>query len=173
MTQQMWLGGFTIVYIIAMIWLSWWAGKRFVENEGEFMLGGRQFNSFLSVVGLVSILVSGGWLPAIVLYGYLFGVGGTWFYFGWGLALVLTMLLWGGFWRASGAYTPSEWFEYRYGRVGRLAIALVILCAVLAIIGWQWVGSGAAVAGALSISTNQAILLIGIPVIIYVVLGGI
>jgi SSS family solute:Na+ symporter len=173
MTQAAWLGGFTVVYIVAMIGLSWWAGKRFVENEGEFMLGGRQFNSFLSIVGLVSILVSGGWLPAIVLYGYLFGVGGTWFYLSWGLALLVTMLLWAGFWRASGAYTPSEWFEYRYGRVGRLAIALVILFAVLAIIGWQWVGSGAAVAGALGISSNQAILLIGIPVIIYVVLGGI
>ncbi len=173
MTQAAWLGSFTVVYIIAMIGLSWWAGKRFVENEGEFMLGGRQFNSFLSIVGLVSILVSGGWLPAIVLYGYLFGVGGTWFYLSWGVALVVTMLLWAGFWRASGAYTPSEWFEYRYGRAGRLAIALVILLAVLAIIGWQWVGSGAAVAGALGISVNQAILLIGIPVIIYVVLGGI
>jgi SSS family solute:Na+ symporter len=173
MTQAAWLGSFTVVYIIAMIGLSWWAGKRFVENEGEFMLGGRQFNSFLSIVGLVSILVSGGWLPAIVLYGYLFGVGGTWFYLSWGVALVVTMLLWAGFWRASGAYTPSEWFEYRYGRAGRLAIALVILLAVLAIIGWQWVGSGAAVAGALGISVNQAILLIGIPGIIYVVLGGI
>ena len=173
MTQQMWLGGFTVAYIIAMTALSWWAGKRFVENEGEFMLGGRQFNSFLSMVGLVSILVSGGWLPAIVLYGYLFGVGGAWFYLSWGLAILVTGLLWAGFWRASGAYTPSEWFEYRYGRVGRLAIALVILLAVLAIIGWQFVGSGAAVAGALGISTNLAIVLIGAAVILYVALGGI
>jgi SSS family solute:Na+ symporter len=173
MTQQMWLGGFTVAYIIAMVALSWWAGKKFVENEGEFMLGARQFNSLLTVVGLVSILVSGGYLPAIVLYGYLFGVGGTWFYLSWGLAILVTGFLWAGFWRASGAYTPSEWFEYRYGRTGRLAINLVILLAVLAIIGWQWVGSGAAVAGALSISTTAAILLISIPVIIYVVLGGI
>jgi SSS family solute:Na+ symporter len=169
----MWLGGFTVAYIIAMTALSWWAGKRFVENEGEFMLGGRQFNSLLTVVGLVSILVSGGYLPAIVLYGYLFGVGGMWFYLSWGLAILVTGLTWAGFWRASGAYTPSEWFEYRYGRAGRLAIALVILLAVLAIIGWQFVGSGAAVAGALGISENLAIVGIGAAVIFYVVLGGI
>jgi SSS family solute:Na+ symporter len=172
-TTEIWLGGAVIVYVIAMMVLSWWAGKYYVEHEGQFMLGGRQFNSFLSVVGNTSILVSGGWLPAIVLYGYLFGVGGTWFYLAWGIALFVTMLLWAGLWRISGAYTPSEWFEYRYGRIGRLAVALIILLAVLAITGWQFVGSGASVAGVFGISETVAILLIGAAVIVYVALGGI
>lgn len=173
MTTEVWLGGSVIVYVIAMMGLSWWAGKHYVEHEGQFMLGGRQFNSFLSLVGNTAILISGGWLPAIVLYGYLFGVGGMWFYLSWGIALFVTMLFWAGLWRVSGAYTPSEWFEYRYGRIGRLAVALIILLAVLAIIGWQFVGSGAAVAGVFGISPTVAILLIGAAVIVYVALGGI
>lgn len=173
MSTATFLASFTVAYILAMIALSWWAGKKFVGNEGEFMLGGRQFNSFLSTIGNSSILISGGFVPAIVLFGYLYGVGGAWYYVGWGVGMLVTMLLWAGFWRSSGAYTPTEWFEYRYGRGGRLAISFIILVAILAIIGWQFLGSGATMAGALGISTTQSIVFIGIAVIIYVMLGGV
>lgn len=173
MSSSVFLAGFTAAYILAMMALSWWAGRKFIASEGEFMIGARQFNAFLSTIGNTAILISGGYLPGIVAFGYLFGVGGTWFYIGWGTGALVTMLLWAGFWRASGAYTPTEWFEYRYGRAGRLAISFVILAAILAIIGWQFVGSGATMAGALNITTTQAILIIGGAVIIYVALGGI
>ncbi len=173
MSTTAFLASFTAAYILAMMALSWWAGKKFVTSEGEFMIGARQFNTFLTMVGLTAILISGGYLPGIVLYGYLFGVGGAWFYIGWITGALVTLLLWAGFWRVSGAYTPTEWFEYRYGRVGRLAISFIIIIAVLAIVGWQFVGSGATMAGALNITTTQAILIIGAAVIIYVALGGV
>jgi len=173
MAGSSWMVGVTIIYILAMIVLSWWVGKKTTSNETEFMIGGREFTPLMTAVGNGSILISGGYLPGIVMYGYMFGVGGMWFYLGWGTGALVALLLWAGFWRTSGAVTPTEWFEYRYGRGGRLAITVVILLASLAILGWQYVGSGGILAGALGISTPAAIAIVGIVVTLYVALGGI
>jgi len=173
MAGSSWMIGVTIVYILAMVILSWWVGKKTTSNETEFMIGGREFTPLMTAFGNGSILISGGYLPGIVMYGYMFGVGGMWFYLGWGTGALVALLLWAGFWRTSGAMTPTEWFEYRYGRGGRLAITIVILLASLAILGWQYVGSGGILAGALGISTPVAIAIVGIVVTLYVALGGI
>lgn len=173
MAGSTWMISVTIIYIVAMIILSWWVGKKTTSNENEFMIGGREFTPLMTAIGNSSILISGGYLPGIVMYGYLFGMGGMWFYLGWGTGALVALLFWAGFWRTTGAVTPTEWFEYRYGRGGRLAITVVILLASLAILGWQYVGSGAVIAGALGISTPMAILLVGLVVTLYVALGGI
>jgi len=173
MAGSSWMIGVTIVYILAMVILSWWVGKKTTSNETEFMIGGREFTPLMTAFGNGSILISGGYLPGIVMYGYMFGVGGMWFYLGWGTGALVALLLWAGFWRTSGAMTPTEWFEYRYGRGGRLAITIVILLASLAILGWQYVGSGGILAGALGVSTPVAIAIVGIVVTLYVALGGI
>lgn len=173
MEGSSWMITVTIVYILAMIILSWYVGKKTTSNETEFMIGGREFTPLMTAIGNGSILISGGYLPGIVMYGYMFGMGGMWFYLGWGTGALVALLLWAGFWRTTGAVTPTEWFEYRYGRGGRLSITVVILLASLAILGWQYVGSGGILAGALGISTPLAILIVGIVVTLYVALGGI
>ena len=48
------------------------------------MVGGREFTAFMTAIGNGSILISGGYLPSIIMYGYMFGMGGMWFYLGWG-----------------------------------------------------------------------------------------
>ncbi len=173
MAGSSWMVGVTVVYILAMVVLSWYVGKKMTNNETEFMIGGREFTPFMTAVGNSSILISGGYLPGIVMYGYMFGMGGMWFYLGWGTGALVALLFWAGFWRTTGAVTPTEWFEYRYGKNGRIAITFVVLLASLAIIGWQYVGCGAIIAGALGISPKAAIALVGIVVTLYVALGGI
>lgn len=165
--------GFTVVYFIAIMVLSFVVGKKYVQNEKDFMIACREFGGFLTLVGNTSILYSGGWLPGVVTFGFLFGFGGAWLYLGWGTGALVALLLWAVFWRQTGALTPSEFFEYRYGRWGRIAAVVIILFASIAIIGWQYVGSGAIIAGALKISVTQGILLMGILVTLYVLMGGI
>ena len=106
--------------------LSWIIGKKTTKDETEFMVGGREFTAFMTAIGNGSILISGGYLPSIIMYGYMFGMGGMWFYLGWGTGALVAWLCWAGFWRTSGALTPTEWFEYRYGKGGRMAITIVI-----------------------------------------------
>lgn len=173
MSGSAWMVTVTVIYILAMIVLSWYVGKKMTNNETEFMIGGREFTPIMTAIGNGSILISGGYLPGIVMYGYMFGMGGMWFYLGWGTGALVALLCWAGFWRTTGAVTPTEWFEYRYGKGGRIAITFVVLLATLAIMGWQYVGAGGTVAGALGISTPMAILIIGVAVTLYVALGGI
>lgn len=173
MTSQGWMILITVIYIAAMMVLSWFIGKKTTKDETEFMVGGREFTPFMTAIGNGSILISGGYLPSIIMYGYMFGMGGAWFYLGWGTGALVAWLCWAGFWRTSGALTPTEWFEYRYGKGGRMAITIVILFASLAILGWQYVGCGATIGGALGINTKVAMLLVGVVVTAYVVFGGI
>ncbi|MGB9867189.1 MAG: sodium:solute symporter family transporter [Bacillota bacterium] len=168
-----WMIVSTILYTVAMMVLSYYVGKRLTRNEMEFMIGGREFSASMTAIGNTSILISGGYLPGIVMYGYLFGVGGMWFYIGWGTGALVALLCWAVFWRTTGAFTPTEWFEYRYGKSGRMAITLVILTASLAIIGWQYVGSGAIIGGALGVSPQMGMIIVGVVVTLYVVLGGV
>lgn len=120
MTSQMWMILITVVYVCAMMLLSWIIGKKTTKDETEFMVGGREFTAFMTAIGNGSILISGGYLPSIIMYGYMFGMGGMWFYLGWGTGALVAWLCWAGFWRTSGALTPTEWFEYRYGKGGRM-----------------------------------------------------
>ena len=173
MTSQIWMILITVIYVLAMMLLSWYIGKKTTKDETEFMVGGREFTPLMTAVGNGSILISGGYLPSIIMYGYMFGMGGMWFYLGWGTGALVAWLCWAGFWRTSGALTPTEWFEYRYGKGGRMAITIVILFASLAILGWQYVGCGDTIGGALGIDSKLAMLLVGVVVTAYVVFGGI
>ncbi|WP_300607028.1 sodium:solute symporter [uncultured Oscillibacter sp.] len=173
MTSQVWMLLITVIYVLAMMLLSWYIGKKTTKDETEFMVGGREFTPLMTAVGNGSILISGGYLPSIIMYGYMFGMGGMWFYLGWGTGALVAWLCWAGFWRTSGALTPTEWFEYRYGKGGRMAITIVILFASLAILGWQYVGCGDTIGGALGIDPKLAMLLVGVVVTAYVVFGGI
>ena len=173
MTSQVWMILITVIYVLAMMLLSWYIGKKTTKDETEFMVGGREFTPLMTAVGNGSILISGGYLPSIIMYGYMFGMGGMWFYLGWGTGALVAWLCWAGFWRTSGALTPTEWFEYRYGKGGRMAITIVILFASLAILGWQYVGCGDTIGGALGIDPKLAMLLVGVVVTAYVVFGGI
>lgn len=164
---------FTIVYCVAMVILSYVVGKATTKDETEFMVGGREFNWFLTAVGNGSILISGGYLPSIIMYGYMYGMGGMWYYIGWGSGALIALLTWAGFWRTSGALTPTEWFEYRYGKGGRIAITFVILLAAVASLAWQYLGCGDTMGAVLGISPKLAMVIVGAVVTLYVVFGGI
>lgn len=167
-----WVLSVTVIYILIMIAVAIYVGRKWVEDERQFMIGGKEFGKFITITGNTAILLSGGFLPAIVMHGYNFGIGGMWFYIGWGTGALVSMLTWAVFWRVTGGYTPAEWFEARYGRPGKIAGIGIILVASLAIIGWQFVGSGGIIAGAFNISYETGVWIVGIITILYIVIGG-
>ena len=97
MTSQTWMIAITVIYILAMMVLSYVVGKKTTKDETEFMVGGREFTPFMTAVGNGSILISGGYLPSIIMYGYMFGMGGMWFYIGLGTCAMVAWLCLAGF----------------------------------------------------------------------------
>ena len=55
MTSQMWMILITVVYVCAMMLLSWIIGKKTTKDETEFMVGGREFTAFMTAIGNGSV----------------------------------------------------------------------------------------------------------------------
>lgn len=159
-------------YLIIILGLAVYIATRWIDDPGDFMLAGREIGSWASGFALLAILMSGGFVPAIVLHGYLYGVGGAWFFWGWTIGQALVFLTYATFWRRSGAYTPAEYFEFGYGVSGRLSVLLASIVAMLMIAAFQFVGAGALVASLMGIDLLTAVVGIGGITIGYTLLSG-
>lgn len=160
------------LYLAVIMGLAVYIAKTWIDDPGDFMIAGREISGWLTGFSTGAILLSGGFVPTIVLYGYLYGIGGAWFFWGWGLGLVLVLATWLLIWRRSGAYTPAEYFEYQYGVAGRLAILLGSIVSMGLIASYQFVGAGSLLAGLLDIRIATGVIGIGAFTIIYAVLSG-
>lgn len=160
------------VYLVVIMGLAVYIATRWIDDPGDFMIAGREIGAWASAFALLAILMSGGFVPAIVLHGYLYGVGGAWFFWGWTIGQGLVFLTYATFWRRSGAYTPAEYFEFGYGVSGRLSVLLASVIAMLMIAAFQFVGAGALVAGLMGIDIVTAIVGVGAITIGYTLLSG-
>lgn len=158
--------------MLIILGLAIYVAKVWIDDPGDFMIAGRELGAWVAGFSLLAILMSGGFVPAIVLMGYLYGVGGVWFYWGWVIGHGIVLLTWAVFWRRSGAYTPAEYFEFQYGVSGRLAVLLVSLVAMIMIAAYQFVGAGVLIAGLLGIDVLPTVLFLGGFTILYSLLSG-
>lgn len=160
-------------YLVGILGIALWIGKKWVGDESDFMIGGREMGSTLTAASLIAILLSGGFVPTIVLFGFIAGLGGAWFFWAWALGQALVLVTWAGFWRYTGGYTPAEYFEYQHGLSGRLAVLTSILVFGLIAGSFQYLGAGSIIAGALDISLVAAIVIVGAVITAYAMLAGI
>jgi len=160
-------------YLIGILGIAIWVGKKWVGDESDFMIAGREMGGTLTAASLIAILLSGGFVPTIVLFGFIAGVGGGWFFWAWSLGQLLVLLTWVGYWRRTGAYTPAEYFEYQHGVSGRLAVLTSILVFGLIAGSFQYLGAGSIIAGALGLDLNLAILIVGVVITAYAMMAGI
>lgn len=160
------------LYLVIILGLAVYIAHVWIDDPGDFMLAGREIGGTLTGFSTAAILLSGGFVPTIVLYGYLHGIGGAWFFWGWGVGLIAVMLTWLLIWRRSGAYTPAEYFEYQFGISGRLATLAGALVSMGLIASYQFVGAGALLAGLLDIGITTGIIGIGAFTIVYAMLSG-
>lgn len=160
------------IYLVAIVGLAAWIAKRWIGDEHDFMIAGREIGATLHAASMIAILLSGGFVPTIVLWGYISGIGGVWFFWGWAIGHLLVLLTWAGFWRYTGGYTPAEYFEFQYGESGRLVVLAAILVFGLFAGAFQYLGAGALIAGALDVPTWMAIVTVGAVITLYALLAG-
>lgn len=161
------------VYILIIIGIALFIARRWIGDESDFMIAGREMGVTLTAASLLAILLSGGFVPTLVLFGFIAGIGGAWFFWAWSLALGLVLVTWLGFWRYTGAYTPAEYFEFQHGVSGRLSVLFAILVFGLIAGAFQYLGAGSIIAGALGIDVATAIIGVGVAITLYALLAGI
>ncbi|MFC7157791.1 sodium:solute symporter [Halomarina halobia] len=159
-------------YLVIILAIALYVGKKWIGDESDFMVAGREMGAVITSASLVAIILSGGFVPTVVLMGFLFGIGGAWFLWGWVVGMALVMATWAGFWRYTGGYTPAEYFEYQYGVSGRLSVLVATMVFGIIAGAFQYVGAGALVAGAFGTDTTVTIIVIGGTITIYALLAG-
>lgn len=161
------------MYLVVILGVALWVARRWIGDESDFMIAGREMGTTLTAASLVAILLSGGFVPTIVLFGFIAGIGGGWFFWAWSLGLLLVQLTWLGYWRYTGGYTPAEFFEYQYGVSGRLATLFAVLIFGLIAGSFQYLGAGSIIAGVLEIPVSTAIIGVGVTITVYAMVAGI
>src|SRR5262245_58641838 len=179
----------TIVLFFALVLITLaivvWAGRR-TRNATDFYAGGRSFSSFQN-----GMAISGDYMSAASFLGIagiiaLSGYDGFLYSIGFLVAWLVALLLVAELMRNSGRYTMADVlaFRMRQGPVRTAASVSTIVVSIFYLLA-QMVGAGALVALLLGIksgttflgmSTDVAkvvtIVLIGVLMIVYVVVGG-
>jgi SSS family transporter len=162
-------------YIIFIIGMSWWIGRR-QKSQEDYFLGGRAMPSWQVALSVMATQVSAISLVGAPAFIALRSNGGlVWlqYEFAIPLAMMFIMLIMVPLYHRTRAITIYEYLEKRFGRLTRMSISAVFLVS-------RGLGSGVALLATAIVTTVclewplwQTILLIGVVSIVYTTFGGI
>jgi SSS family solute:Na+ symporter len=163
------------VYILLIISMSWWIGRR-QKSQEDYYLGGRSMPSWQIALSIMATQVSAISLigaPAFIAVKANGGLVWLQYEFAIPLAMMLIMLILVPLYHKTRAITIYEYLESRFGRSTRMSISAVFLIS-------RGLGSGVALLATAIVTAVclewplwQTILLIGVVSIIYTTFGGI
>ncbi len=155
---------FLAVYLLALIALGLWIGRR-VESSGTFFVAGRRLGPLLIFATVLAANIGAGSTVGAAGLGYRDGLAAWWWV---GSAGIGTLLLarWVGprIWRLAkehDLHTVGDFLELRYGRSVRAAVAILLWLGTLAILAGQLIAF-ATISGAVA----------GVPKVIGCLIGG-
>lgn len=161
-----------IVYVSAMIMLSWFVSRKQKSGE-DFLLGGRSLPLLLTLGTTVATMVGTGSSMGAVGFAYLNGWAGTLYGIGGAVGILLLAWLFAPV-RQYKFMTMSEEIAFYVGAnpLIKNVVALIIYVASIGWLGAHIIGGGMYLSWLTGIDINMAKLLIAISFTIYVVIGG-
>lgn len=172
---------YTVIFLYCslLIGLGLYLKKRASRSMEDYFLGGRKMPWWaLGISGMVSYLDLTGTM-VIVSFLFMMGPRGLFVEFRGGAVLVLAvMMLWTGKWhRRSGCMTNAEWMIYRFGNTpgghfARLAGAIAMIAANLAMVAYLIKGTGLFMAMFLPISPQACAILMMAVATAYILTAG-
>ncbi len=164
-----------IVYIMLIIGMSWWVGRRQTTRE-EYYLGGRAMPSWQIALSIMATQVSAISLigaPAFIALKSNGGLVWLQYEFAIPLAMMLIMLVLIPMYHRIRALTIYEYLEQRFGATTRTLLSAVFLVSRGLGTGVALLATGIVTAVCLNWPLWETILLIGVVSIIYTTFGGI
>lgn len=129
-----------IAYSVVLLVLGLWIGRR-VETTGTFFVAGRKLGPILLFSTVLAANIGAGSTVGAAGLGYSQGLRGIWWVGSAGIGTLL-LALWIGpkIWRLAREhelYTVGDFLEFRYGKVVRATVAILLWLGTLAILAGQ------------------------------------
>lgn len=161
-----------VLYVLAMIALSWWVSRRQKSGE-DFLLGGRSLPLLLTLGTTVATMVGTGSSMGAVGFAYLNGWAGTLYGIGGSIGILLLAWLFAPV-RRYQFMTMSEEISFYVGAnpLIKNLLAIIIYIACIGWLGAHVIGGGMYLSWLTGIDITYAKMLIAISFTIYVVIGG-
>lgn len=160
-----------VIYMIAMLYIGYRSSKQISNNE-DFVVAGRRLGPFLMMGTLAATEIGGGSSLGVVQNGMgKFGISSAWYIITMGLAFIILTFLAPKL-RETVVKTVPEFFRRKYGKGSGIITALLMFVPLVGLTAGQFIASAYILATMLGLSYKTAVIIVGIVVTIYAVMGG-
>ncbi|MCK6623370.1 MAG: hypothetical protein HUU32_21285 [Calditrichaceae bacterium] len=164
---------FIAIYIALVIFLGILSARK--ETSEEFLIAGRSLDTLSNASTIVASKTGAGLLVTFVALVYLYGISAMWYFAGVSTGYIIFIFFAVRLKRISDEYefyTLSDYFYHKYGKTAGLISAGLMLVVMLLALLLQLVGGAKTLYHISGISYTNSLLIIGITILIYMILGG-
>ena len=164
--------GIVVVYMLAMLYIGWKSSKKIDSNE-DFVVAGRRLGPFLMMGTLAATEIGGGSSLGVVQNGMnvKFGISASWYIMAMGLAFAALTFIAPKL-RETEVKTVPEYFRRKYGKGSGVITALIMFVPLIGLTAGQFIASAYILSTMLGITYKTAVVIVGVVVTIYAVMGG-
>lgn len=158
-------------YFLAMVVLGL-VGMRRARTAEDYVVAGRRLPTWLYMPCLAAVILGGGGTMGTAKLGYQFGISGVWLVTMYGIGVIILGFLLSSKLSSLRVVTLSEVLYLRYGAGARTISAVIMWVYLLMIAVLQIIGMGTIISTLFNWNLTSAILVSGVIVIFYTLLGG-
>ncbi|MBV4416441.1 sodium:solute symporter family protein [Clostridium tyrobutyricum] len=160
-----------VVYMLINLAIGFYSGKK-IKNSSDYLLAGRNIGVLLTAGTLAATEVGGGSTVGVAAKAYgSWGLSAGWYVTAAGIGVILVSFI-APMLRRSMATTMPEIIERRFGNSSHIIALILSLSANIALAGVQITASATIISVLTGLSTNWGILLSGIVLVFYTMIGG-
>lgn len=163
---------FVALYFFGVLYIGWRAGRR--ETPQDFIIASRNVGFFRTTASIFAVL-GGEMLIAQTALAYSLGFGSFWFWIGLSAGMPLLALAAPKIKEMAdkhGLLNLSEYFGIYWGQSNRIFSALIIFVSFFALLALQFIAIGTIISPLFQISYALTIIVSGLVVVLYLLLGG-
>ena len=168
--------GVIVLYLALTLGIALYYGRKETKSVIDFTVGGRRFGIMVLFFTMLATMVGAASTIGYTGWYWIRGISQLWFVFGGVLAFAIFIYYLGpkinkfGF--ESGATTPGQWMEHRYGKVAKYITSILLIVAYLAITAFNYMAMGTILEAVTGIPYEWGLVIAAVIVTVYTSLGG-
>ncbi|MBU8878583.1 sodium:solute symporter [Bacillus sp. FJAT-29790] len=164
-------------YIVILIYIGILVGigifsVRKIEDENDFLVAGRRLSYNLYVPALAAVVLGGGSTFGSVALGYQYGISGMWLVFMFGFGIFVIGIFFSKKLSKLKVFSVSEMLGEKYGQSSRLISGWIMIVYDFMITVTANIGMGLMFSAIFDIKLSTAIIIGGLIMLAYTILGG-